>query len=59
LLTISAKIAIPFSKHFRYAYQDEFRFVWRPSERAETLRHVDLNIGSLEDIAELIVLYPI
>jgi hypothetical protein len=56
LLPISAKIDIPFSKHFRYAYQEEFRFVWRPTEPVEKLQHVDLDIGSLKDIAELVVL---
>jgi hypothetical protein len=56
LLPISTSIDIPFSKHFRYAYQNEFRFVWRPTERVEKLQHMDLSIGSLEDIAELVVL---
>lgn len=56
LLPISARIDIPFSKHFRYDYQDEFRFVWRPTERVQKLQHVDVSIGPLEDIAELVVL---
>lgn len=52
----STKINIPFSKHFRYAYQEEFRFVWQPSERFDKLTYVDLTIGPLGDIAELVLL---
>lgn len=33
-----------------------FRFVWRPTERVEKLPHIDLSIGSIEDIAERVVL---
>ena len=56
LLPSSAKIFIPLSKHFRYAYQEEFRFVRLPNERVEKLTHVDLKVGSLADIAELVLL---
>jgi hypothetical protein len=42
-----------FCKHFRFAYQKEFRIVARPA-RATLLRPFHLNIGSLSDIAELI-----
>lgn len=44
----------PFDKHFRFAYQKEFRFAWLPRQHAETLSPVFLSIGSLEDCAELI-----
>lgn len=56
LLPPSDKINIPFSKPFRYAYQEEFRFVWQPSQPVKKLIHVDLTIGPLSDIAELVVL---
>lgn len=56
LLPSSGQVNIPFSKHFRYAYQREFRFVWWPGERVEKLSHVDLKIGPLGDIAELVLL---
>jgi hypothetical protein len=56
LLPKSPKIFVPFAKHFRHSYQDEFRFVWNPREKTEGLKYVDLNTGSLEDIAELVVL---
>jgi len=56
LLPSSGKIFIPFAKHFRFAYQREFRFVWRPQEKLDNLDYVDLEIGSLEDIGELVIL---
>lgn len=49
-------IDVPMSKHFRYEYQREYRFVWRPEKSVTSLPYVDLELGSLEDIAELIVL---
>lgn len=50
------KIDVPMSKHFRYEYQCEYRFVWRPLEPMTNLSFVDLKLGSLEGIAELVVL---
>lgn len=38
-------------KRCRYAYQDEFRFVWSPIVRVDRLGHVGLSTGSLEGIA--------
>ena len=51
----TAKIHLPMSKDFRYAYQDEYRFVWETPDR-RPLSHVDLALGSLHDIAELVLL---
>ena len=48
------KLSIPFIKHFRHTYQNEFRFVWIPKEPKEDLDKVILSIGSIEDIAEII-----
>jgi hypothetical protein len=51
----SARIDVPMSKHFKYAYQVEHRFVWEPAS-AGPLAHRDLVLGPLKDIAELVVL---
>lgn len=44
---------IAFGKHFRHAYQREFRYVWT-SMGSEPLAPVQLQIGSIRDIAELV-----
>ncbi len=49
-----ARIDVPMSKHFKYAYQVEHRFVWEPA--GGPLAHADLVLGSLKDIAELVIL---
>jgi len=51
----SARIDVPMSKHFRYAYQAEHRFVWETSSKTQ-IAYEDLVLGSLRDIAELILL---
>ncbi|WP_150125395.1 hypothetical protein [Sphingomonas sp. LM7] len=56
LLPKSPKIFVPLSKPFGYAYQDEFRFCWLPKPPVKQVGHVDLELGPLEDIAELIIL---
>jgi hypothetical protein len=56
LLPKSAEIFLPLAKHFGYSYQAEYRFCWFPVDPAPELRHVDLSIGSLEGIADLIVI---
>jgi len=48
--------AVAFSKHFRYAYQHEYRFCWLPPHNIGRARHCDLEIGSLKDFSDLIVL---
>lgn len=44
------------SKHFRYAYQKEYRIIWTPSEAEMELKPVFLELGNLEDCCELIKL---
>ena len=56
LLPTSSKVDIPMSKHFRYQYQEEHRFVWKPLRPATELEYVDVRLGSLEGFAELVVL---
>lgn len=56
LLPKTAKIFVPLSKPFGYAYQDEYRYAWLPKATETTLAHIDLKIGSIADIAELVVL---
>jgi len=41
-------------KHFRYAYQKEWRLVWLPAEKAQNLDHININFGNCEDLCELI-----
>jgi hypothetical protein len=55
-LPSTAIIDVPMSKHFRYEYQSEYRFVWRPVKPMINLPYIDLELGSLENIAELVVL---
>ena len=47
---------VPFIKHFRYSCQSEFRFCWLPAARTPKLSHIDLELGSLKDFSDLIVL---
>lgn len=51
-----SRIFVPFAKHFRYTYQSEYRFAWVPRAPVDGMAHVDLELGSLRDIAELITL---
>jgi hypothetical protein len=55
LLPLSATIDVPMSKHFRYAYQHEYRLAWLPPSPRSDLTHLDIELGSLHDYAELIV----
>ena len=55
LLPSTANIDVPMSKHFRYKYQNEYRFVWIPITPMANLSYIDIELGSLEDVAELIV----
>lgn len=48
--------SIPFNKHFRFWYQCEFRIVLIPKSPVEKLEPVDLEIGSLDNCCELILL---
>ena len=56
LLPKTHNIFVPFAKHFKYTYQNEYRFCWLPPKIIPKLQHVDVQIGSLKDFSELIVL---
>ena len=43
-----------FHKHFRYAYQKEYRVVLRPREPIEKLEQFFIEIGSLEEYCDLV-----
>ena len=45
-----------FAKHFRYAYQDEFRFVWTPEPAIAELDVAFLELGPLADCCEFLPL---
>jgi hypothetical protein len=55
LLPKSAAVDVPMSKHFRYAYQHEYRFAWLPSAPRWGLTCLDVAIGSMREYAELVV----
>jgi hypothetical protein len=50
-----AEVSAPFFKHFKYAYQHEVRIVWMPPAPRTTLSTIGLTLGSLEDIAEIVL----
>jgi len=54
LSTLYDEVDIYFCKHFRYAYQKEYRIVWLPIEHRNKLEFFNLTLGSLEDVSELI-----
>src|SRR5258708_30086572 len=45
-----------FSKHFRYAHQQEFRFVWNPPTKIEKFDYLDINLSSLSEYCGLLIL---
>ena len=50
-----SELPIPILKHFRHAYQDEYRYVWVPrTPMKQGLRWEKVWIGGLDDIAEII-----
>jgi len=49
------EIKLPFSKHFKYAYQQEVRLVWVPPTPCGGLPPLWIEIGNMDGIAELIV----
>ncbi|MGY3022986.1 hypothetical protein ACVWXR_000821 [Pseudomonas lurida] len=51
-----SKIDVNFAKHFKYAYQNEYRAVWAPRESISDLSVEFLTIGPLNDIAEVVEL---
>lgn len=42
-------------KHFRYAYQKEWRLIWLPPKNTDKLNHILIQIGNCEDVCELII----
>ena len=40
-------------KHFRYAYQREYRLAWVPSSPRHDLTALDVSVENLTDIAEI------
>jgi hypothetical protein len=56
LLPTTDKLFMPRVKHFKYTYQDEYRFCWLPTTRISKLTHMDVQIGSLRDFADFVVL---
>ena len=53
---LKSSLSIPFNKHFRYWYQCEFRIAIKTKIPLEKLEPIDLEIGSLNDCCELIIL---
>lgn len=45
---------IPLTKHFRYTYQNEYRFLWEAPIDGKP--YIDIELGSLEHYAELVVI---
>lgn len=48
--------SICFSKHFRYAYQQEFRLVWQPPDKRDALEYLNVAMGSVADYCDLLLL---
>ena len=51
-----SSIPVFLTKLFRYSYQRELRFVCLPKRPEENLSPVQIKLGSMADIAELLVL---
>jgi hypothetical protein len=49
------EIQLPMSKHFRFAYQEEVRLASIPPAPVKELEPIFITVGSLEDVAELVV----
>lgn len=47
-------LSVHFSKHFKYSYQREYRFTWNPHSFFTQFNPVFIEMGSLEDICEII-----
>lgn len=47
---------IPFSKHFRFWYQREYRVVLKPKDPIKRLEPIKLSLGKVSNLCELIVL---
>lgn len=51
-----ADVQVPMTKHFRFAYQWEYRVFWLPPDPRHELEPHFVTVGSLQDCAELVVL---
>jgi len=49
------EVKLPLTKHFRYAYQREHRLAWIPSSACPRIDAMTVELGSLQDIAELVL----
>lgn len=54
LVAKSKDVEVFTSKHFRYAYQNEFRVIWFPNQQVKKLEALFINIGSMEDYSDII-----
>ncbi len=54
LLQPEEAIEVQFCKHFRFAYQTEFRFALAAAGQRR-LEPIDLNLGPMHDIAEIVI----
>jgi len=52
----TANLFVPLIKHFGHTYQDEHRFFRLPAAPAPKLSHVDVQIGSLKEFSDFVVL---
>jgi len=48
--------SIVYAKHFRYWYQNEFRFAWQSPANVQVLEYLSLTLGSLRDFCDLLAL---
>lgn len=44
------------TKHLRYKYQEEYRFVWKPKQKEQPLKPFFVEVGSMDDFVELVTL---
>lgn len=58
LNTTKEELDIFFCKHFKFAYQKEYRIIWVPPTSEMTLTYIDVEMGSLKDCCELVSLQP-
>jgi SEC-C motif-containing protein len=52
----SEQLPMYFSKHFRFWYQQEYRFIWIPPSLYKIYDLIFVEIGNLKDISEIICL---
>jgi len=51
-----AKMDLYCSKNFRFAYQREYRMIWKPISPRSALPYIHVEIGSLEDCCKVILI---